>query len=476
MGTTLYDKLFDEHIVHEEDDGTVLLYIDRHLINEVTSPQAFESLRLRGQPVWNPGSAMAVADHNVPTTGSRTAISDPLSATQVAALTENCVKASIPIFDLTSPVQGIVHVVGPETGATLPGMTIVCGDSHTSTHGALGALAFGIGTSDVEHVLATQTLVTRRSATMRVWLNGSTMQWVSAKDVALSIIRRLGTSGGTGYAIEFAGGYVEALSMEARMTLCNMAIEAGARAGLIAVDDTTLAYCRGRRYAPTGEMRVQAEEYWRSLRSDDDARFDKELVVDVSEIRPQVSWGTTPDMVIAVDEAVPGPSDAKDADTAKAWQRALEYMGLSPGVTPLEVTIDKVFIGSCTNSRIEDLRVAATVVRLLGTRIADEVKLALVVPGSQAVKRQAEQEGLDRIFTEAGFEWRDSGCSMCLAMNADRLEPGERVASTSNRNFEGRQGAGGRTHLVSPAMAAAAAIAGKFVDVHRLLSSGHGQS
>ena len=467
---TLYDKLWDEHVIHREDDGTCLLYIDRHLVHEVTSPQAFEGLRAAGRKPWRPSSVVATADHNTPTNGWERGIDgieDLTSREQVVTLDRNIREFAIATyFPFLDQRQGIVHVIGPEQGATLPGMTVVCGDSHTSTHGALGCLAFGIGTSEVEHVLATQCLMARKMKNMLVQIDGRLPAGVTAKDLVLAVIGRIGTAGGTGYAIEFGGSAIRALSVEGRMTVCNMAIEAGARSGMVAVDDITLDYLRGRPLAPTGEPWLQAEAYWRTLQSDPGARFDLVVRLDAAEIRPQVTWGTSPEMVVAVDERVPDPDREKDPVRREGMERALQYMGLQPN-TPIEaIRIDKVFIGSCTNSRIEDLRAAASVVR--GRRKADSVRLAMVVPGSGQVKRQAEAEGLHRVFTEAGFEWREPGCSMCLAMNADRLEPGERCAATSNRNFEGRQGTGGRTHLVSPAMAAAAALAGHFVDVRKL--------
>ncbi|MBR9814071.1 3-isopropylmalate dehydratase large subunit [bacterium] len=464
-GQTLYDKLWDAHVVRDNGDGTALLYIDRHLVHEVTSPQAFEGLALAGRKPWRTGANLAVPDHNVPTDGPRGEIADPTSRTQVEALRSNTKAHAITLFDMNDVRQGIVHVIGPEQGATLPGMTVVCGDSHTATHGAFGALAFGIGTSEVEHVLATQCLVQARSKTLRISVDGAVGRGVTAKDIVLAIIGEIGTAGGTGYAIEFAGKAITDLSMEGRMTVCNMAIEAGARAGMIAVDDTTIDYVRGRPYAPTGEVWEQAQASWRGLHSDADAQFDAEIVIDAASIAPQVSWGTSPEMVAPVTAVVPDPQAAA-ADKREGYSRALEYMALQPGVPINSIAIDKVFIGSCTNSRIEDLRAAATVAK--GKRVAGNVKQAMVVPGSGLVKQQAEAEGLDKIFVDAGFEWREPGCSMCLAMNADRLEPGERCASTSNRNFEGRQGQGGRTHLVSPAMAAAAAIHGHFVDVREI--------
>ena len=466
MAKTLYDKLWDAHVVRGDEGGTTLLYVDRHLVHEVTSPQAFEGLRLAGRKPWRRSAALAVADHNVPTTSRALGIEDPVSRLQVETLDQNCADFRIVEFRMNDPRQGIVHVVGPEQGLTLPGMTVVCGDSHTSTHGAFAALAFGIGTSEVEHVLATQCLVTRKSKAMQILVEGQLAPGVTAKDLALTVIAELGTAGGTGYAVEFAGPAVRALSMEGRMTLCNMAIEAGARAGMVAVDDVTLDYVKGRPYAPQGAVWERAAAHWRSLVSDPDARFDRVVSLDAALIRPQVTWGTSPEMVTGVDGAVPDPGDEADPVKRAGIERALAYMGLTPRTPIRQIAIDKVFIGSCTNSRIEDLRAAADVVR--GKRVADGVKLALVVPGSGLVKRQAEEEGLDRVFSAAGFEWREPGCSMCLAMNADRLEPGERCASTSNRNFEGRQGPGGRTHLVSPAMAAAAAVAGHFVDVRDL--------
>ena len=460
-GKTLYDKLWQAHVVHEKDDGSALLYIDRHLVHEVTSPQAFEGLRLAGRTPWRTGSVLAVPDHNVPTTDRSRGISDPISREQVETLDRNCRDFSIVEFHMNDPRQGIVHVIGPEEGATLPGMTVVCGDSHTSTHGAFGALAFGIGTSEVEHVLATQCLNQKKSGNMLVRVDGELAPGVTAKDVVLAIIGEIGTAGGTGYAIEFAGDVIRALSMEGRMTVCNMAIEAGARAGMVAVDQTTIDYVRGRPSAPRGELWDKAETAWRELHSDADAVFDQTVVLDAGQIKPQVTWGTSPEMVTTIDGHVPVPANEPDPVKREGMQRALDYMGLEAGMPIAAIRPDKIFIGSCTNSRIEDLRAAAAVVK--GKHITASIKQALVVPGSGLVKRQAEQEGLDQIFIAAGFEWREPGCSMCLAMNADRLEPGERCASTSNRNFEGRQGQGGRTHLVSPAIAAAAAIAGHFV-------------
>jgi len=467
MRRTLYDKLFDSHVVRSESDGTALLYIDRHLVHEVTSPQAYEGLKLAGRKPWRVGSIVATADHNTPTKDWDKGIQDPISRTQVETLDANIraygAKAYFPFLDRR---QGIVHVIGPETGATLPGMTVVCGDSHTSTHGAFGALAWGIGTSEVEHVLATQCLLTKRAKTMLIRVEGRLGRGVTPKDVVLAIIGRIGTAGGTGHAIEFGGSTIRALSMEGRMTICNMAIEAGARAGLIAPDDTTFAYLRGRPFAPQGEQWGRAVALWQTLHGDEGATYDKTHVFDAAEIQPQVTWGTSPEMVVPVDGRVPDPDRERDEARREGIVRALTYMGLEPNTAITDIAIDKVFIGSCTNSRIEDLRAAAAVAR--GRHVASSVKLALVVPGSGSVKAQAESEGLDAVFRAAGFEWREPGCSMCLAMNDDRLEPGERCASTSNRNFEGRQGAGGRTHLVSPAMAAAAAIEGHFVDVRRL--------
>ena len=462
-GKTLYDKLWDAHVVRRNEDGTCLIYIDRHLVHEVTSPQAFEGLRLAGRRVWRVEANLATTDHNVPTTDRRAGIADPVSRLQVETLDSNCHEFGITEFGMNDPRQGIVHVIGPEQGATLPGMTVVCGDSHTSTHGAFAALAFGIGTSEVEHVLATQCLILKKARNMRVRVEGDIPPGVTAKDIVLAIIGRIGTAGGTGSAMEFAGSAIQALSMEGRMTVCNMAIEAGARAGMIAADDKTIEYFRGRPYAPTGAIWDRAAHAWRELHSDADAVFDEEVLLQAADIRPQVSWGTSPEMVAAVDDVVPDPLRETDPVKRESMQHALKYMDLRPGTPIRDIPIDKVFIGSCTNSRIEDLRAAAVVVR--GGHVAKNIKQALVVPGSGLVKAQAEKEGLDRIFLDAGFEWREPGCSMCLAMNADRLEPGERCASTSNRNFEGRQGPGGRTHLVSPAMAAAAAIAGHFVDV-----------
>ena len=466
MAKTLYDKLWESHVVHTSEDGTTILYIDRHLVHEVTSPQAFEGLKLANRKPWRNVANLVVADHNVPTTHRAGGIEDPVSRLQVETLDANAKTYGLTYFNMQDKRQGIVHVIGPEQGATLPGMTVVCGDSHTSTHGAFGALAHGIGTSEVEHVLATQTLLAKKSKAMLVQVEGKLGAGVTAKDIVLAIIGKIGTAGGTGYAIEFAGSAIRALSMEGRMTVCNMAIEAGARAGMVAVDDTTINYVKGRPYSPAGPQWEQALAYWRTLHSDADAKFDAVVMIDAAEIIPQVTWGTSPEMVVPVDARVPDPDKEKDPVKRDAMEKALVYMNLKPNTSITDIRIDKVFIGSCTNSRIEDLRAAAAVVR--GKFRASNVKLAMVVPGSGLVKDQAEREGLDKIFKDAGFEWREPGCSMCLAMNADRLEPGERCASTSNRNFEGRQGAGGRTHLVSPAMAAAAGVAGHFVDVRAL--------
>jgi len=469
MGQTLYDKLWESHLVHTEPDGTALLYIDRHLVHEVTSAQAYEGLRNAGRKPWRVDSVVATADHNTPTTNWDQGIDgvrDPFARLQIETLDANMKQFGAKVyFPFLDKRQGIVHVIGPEQGATLPGMTVVCGDSHTSTHGAFGCLAHGIGTSEVEHVLATQCLVARKMKNMRVNVEGPLARGVTAKDVVLAIIGRIGTAGGTGHAIEFAGSTIRALSMEGRMTVCNMAIEAGARAGMVGVDDTTLAYIKGRRFAPQGAEFERAAAYWRTLKSDPGARFDREVTLDAREIRPHVTWGTSPEMVVSVEDRVPDPEKEKDSTRREGMERALQYMGLTPRTPITEIKVDKVFIGSCTNSRIEDLRAAAAVVK--GRKKAANIRLALVVPGSGLVKEQAEREGLDRIFRDAGFEWREPGCSMCLGMNPDRLDPGERCASTSNRNFEGRQGAGGRTHLVSPVMAAAAAIAGHFVDIRK---------
>ncbi|MEY4467602.1 MAG: hypothetical protein RIR21_1395 [Pseudomonadota bacterium] len=466
MAQTLYDKLWQSHVVHTAEDGTSILYIDRHLIHEVTSPQAFEGLKLAHRKPWRNAANLVVADHNVPTTHRSEGISDPISRLQVETLDHNAKEYGLTYFNMNDRRQGIVHVIGPEQGATLPGMTVVCGDSHTSTHGAFACLAHGIGTSEVEHVLATQTLLAKKSKAMLVQVDGKLGTGVTAKDIVLAIIGKIGTAGGTGYAIEFAGSAIRGLSMEGRMTVCNMAIEAGARAGMIAVDDTTINYVKGRPFSPVGPHWDQAVAYWRTLHSDPEAKFDAVVTIDAATILPQVTWGTSPEMVLPIDARVPDPDKEKDPARRDAIEKALVYMGLKPNTPIADIRIDKVFIGSCTNSRIEDLRAAAAVVR--GKHRASNVSLAMVVPGSGLVKEQAEREGLDKIFRDAGFEWREPGCSMCLAMNADRLEPGERCASTSNRNFEGRQGAGGRTHLVSPAMAAAAGVAGHFVDVRSL--------
>ncbi|MHB1215082.1 MAG: 3-isopropylmalate dehydratase large subunit [Thiobacillus sp.] len=465
-GQTLFQKLWDAHVVHVENDGTTLLYIDRHLLHEVTSPQAFEGLKLAHRTPRRIDAAIAVPDHNVPTTDRSQGIVDPVSRLQVETLDANCAEYGITEFRMDDIRQGIVHVIGPEEGLTLPGMTVVCGDSHTSTHGAFGALAFGIGTSEVEHVLATQCLWQKPSKTMLVKVEGELGRGVTAKDIALAIIGEIGTAGGNGFALEFGGSAIRALTMEGRMTLCNMAIEAGARAGMVAVDQTTIDYVKGRPYSPKGAAWDQAVAWWNTLHSDADAQFDRVVELDAAKIEPQVTWGTSPEMVTTINGRVPNPADAPNEVKQHDWTRALEYMGLKGGTPITGIAVDKVFIGSCTNSRIEDLREAASVAK--GRKVAATVKLAMVVPGSGLVKQQAEAEGLDKIFIAAGFEWREPGCSMCLAMNADRLEPGERCASTSNRNFEGRQGQGGRTHLVSPAMAAAAACAGHFVDVRTL--------
>ena len=462
---TLYEKLFESHIVREED-GTYLIYIDRHLVHEVTSPQAFEGLRINHRSVWRSKSILAVPDHNVPTTDRSLGISDPISKIQVETLDENCKHFGLTQFPMNDSRQGIVHVIGPEQGSTLPGMTIVCGDSHTSTHGAFGALAMGIGTSEVEHVLATQCLILKKFKTMEVRVEGKLNKGITAKDIALALIGKIGTAGGTGYAIEFTGECIRSLSMEGRMTLCNMAIEAGARAGMVAVDDVTISYVENRPFSPKGEALEKAKAYWKTLHSDKDAKFDKVVMLNGSEILPQVTWGTSPEMVVSIEGMTPDPKNENDPSKRKSIEDALTYMGLEPNLPINQIKIDKIFIGSCTNSRIEDLREAANVLK--GKKIAQNIKLALAVPGSGLVKLQAEKEGLDQIFIAAGFEWREPGCSMCLAMNADRLNPGERCASTSNRNFEGRQGQGGRTHLVSPSMAAAAGIYGHFVDIRSL--------
>ena len=465
-GQTLYDKLWQDHLVKVRADGTALIYIDRHLLHEVTSPQAFEGLRLAGRKPWRIDANLATVDHNVPTTGREQGIDgieDPVSKIQVMTLDDNCDEFGILEFKIRDIRQGIVHVVGPEQGATLPGMTLVCGDSHTSTHGALACLAHGIGTSEVEHVLATQCLIQKKMKNMLVRIDGKLRPGVSAKDVVLAVIGKIGTAGGTGFAIEFAGEVIRDMSMEGRMTICNMAIEAGARAGMVAVDDTTINYVQGRPFAPKGDEWIQAVSAWRQLVSDEDAHFDQTIVLRGDDIKPQVTWGTSPEMVLPIDQLIPDPAQQDDLIKQTGYARALQYMGLKENTPITDIWLDRVFIGSCTNSRIEDIRAAAAVVQ--GRKVASSIKQALVVPGSGLVKQQAEEEGLDQVFIDAGFEWRAPGCSMCLAMNADRLGAGEHCASTSNRNFEGRQGMGGRTHLVSPAMAAAAAIAGHFVDV-----------
>jgi 3-isopropylmalate/(R)-2-methylmalate dehydratase large subunit len=467
MARTLYDKLWDNHVVREEKDGTALIYIDRHLVHEVTSPQAYEGLEAAGRKPWRVDSVVATADHNTPTKDWDKGIQDPVSRLQVETLDQNIEKFGAKVyFPFLDKRQGIVHVIGPEQGATLPGMTVVCGDSHTSTHGAFAALAFGIGTSEVEHVLATQCMVMKKSKTMQVLVEGKLGPGVTAKDITLAVIGKIGSGGGTGYAIEYAGEAIRGLSMEGRMTLCNMAIEAGARTGLVAADEKTIAYLEGKSFAPKGKLWDEAVAYWRTLKSDEGAPFDKVVTLKAEEIQPQVTWGTNPQMVVAVDGKVPDPAQEKDPVQREWIERALKYMALEPNTAIKDIKLDKIFIGSCTNSRIEDLRAAAQVVK--GKRVASNIKLAMVVPGSGLVKTQAEQEGLDKVFTEAGFEWREPGCSMCLGMNDDQLSPGERCASTSNRNFEGRQGPGGRTHLVSPVMAAAAAIAGHFVDIREV--------
>lgn len=468
MPQNLYDKLWQSHVVHEENDGTALIYIDRHLVHEVTSPQAFEGLRLAGRKPWRSSSMVATADHNTPTNHWDRGIEDPVSRLQVDTLDANIRESgALAYFPFKDLRQGVIHVIGPENGVILPGMTVVCGDSHTSTHGAFGCMAMGIGTSEVEHVMATQCLLQKKSRTMLILVEGELGKGVTAKDIALAIIGRIGTAGGTGYAIEFGGSTIRGLSMEGRMTLCNMAIEAGARMGFVAVDETTIDYLKDRPFAPKGDHWDAAVAHWRTLRSDESAVFDCAFEMRAEDIQPQVTWGTSPEMVVAVGDLVPDPAREENAARREGMERALRYMGLKANTPVSAISVDKVFIGSCTNSRIEDLRAAADVVK--GREVAPGVKLALVVPGSGLVKRQAESEGLDQVFLDAGFEWREAGCSMCLAMNADRLEPGERCASTSNRNFEGRQGAGGRTHLVSPEMAAAAAIAGHFTDVRDLL-------
>ncbi|HET9105989.1 MAG TPA: 3-isopropylmalate dehydratase large subunit [Steroidobacteraceae bacterium] len=468
--STLFEKLWERHVITQDDDGTALLYIDRHLIHEVLSPQAFEGLRLAQRRTWRPETGLATADHNVPTTARDLPIADPMSREQIATLTRNCNDFGITEFGLKDERQGIIHVIGPEQGATLPGMTVAAGDSHTCTHGAFAALAFGIGTSEVEHVLATQCLSVKKMRPMAVEVEGRLPRGVVAKDLILHVIGTIGAAGGTGFAIEFRGSVIRALDMEARMTLCNMAIEAGARVGLIAVDQATVDYLQGRPYAPRGELWDQAVAYWRTLTSDADANFDRTVTVQGAELRPMVTWGTSPEMVVPIDGCVPDPESEVSAARRQGMQQALSYMQLRPGTRVTDIRLDRIFIGSCTNARISDLRVAAAIVD--GKKVAPSIRQALVVPGSKQVKRQAEVEGLDQVFRAAGFEWREPGCSMCLGMNDDRLAAGERCASTSNRNFEGRQGAGGRTHLVSPAMAAAAAIAGHFVDIRKLSGQG----
>ncbi|MCP4286677.1 MAG: 3-isopropylmalate dehydratase large subunit [Gammaproteobacteria bacterium] len=463
---TLYDKLWEEHLVRTDDDGTGLLYIDRHLVHEVTSPQAFEGLRIAKRKPWRANSVIATPDHNVPTTNRAVGIEDPIARIQVETLDRNCAEFGITEFGMNDTRQGVIHVVGPEQGLILPGMTVVCGDSHTSTHGAFGALAFGVGTSEVEHVLATQCLIQKKSKSMRISIDGELGDGATAKDIVLAIIGEIGTAGGTGYVIEFAGDAIRALSMEGRMSVCNMTIEAGARAGIVAVDSTTIDYVKGRPHAPVGEQWDSAVRLWQTLHSDDEAEFDREIHIDAAGIVPQVTWGTSPEMVVSVLDRVPDPEQESDSTKAEGMRRALDYMGLQAGTPISDIPVDLIFIGSCTNGRIEDLRAAAKVAR--GHKVADSLIQALVVPGSGLVKAEAEKEGLDKIFIDAGFEWREPGCSMCLAMNADQLKPGQRCASTSNRNFEGRQGKDGRTHLVGPAMAAAAAIAGHFVDVRDL--------
>jgi 3-isopropylmalate/(R)-2-methylmalate dehydratase large subunit len=466
---TLFDKIWDHHLVQQSEDGSALIYIDRHMIHEVTSPQAFEGLRMAGRRPRRPDACLAVADHNVPTTSDRLqGIKDETSRIQVQTLKDNCAEFGIRYFDMSDARQGVVHIVGPEQGFTLPGTTIVCGDSHTSTHGAFGALAFGIGTSEVEHVLATQTLIQQRAKNMRITVEGQLLPGTTAKDIVLAIIGKIGTAGGTGYVIEYAGEAIRGLSMEGRMTVCNMSIEAGARAGLIAPDETTFAYLKGRPMAPQGADWEKAVAYWRTLPSDADAVYDREIILHTRDIIPQVTWGTSPQDVLPIDGIVPNPADIADESKRNAVKRALDYMGLQPGTKLQDIPVDKIFIGSCTNGRIEDLREVAKIVE--GRHVAPSIKLAMIVPGSGLVKQQAEKEGLDKIFTAAGFEWREAGCSMCLAMNNDVLSPGERCASTSNRNFEGRQGRGGRTHLLSPAMAAAAAIKGKLADVREFVN------
>lgn len=467
MAKTLYDKIWDHHLVHEDESGSSLIYIDRHLVHEVTSPQAFEGLRMAGRKVRQPSKTLATPDHNVPTNNREEGIKDETSRIQVETLDKNAKEFGVPYFPLSDKRQGIVHIVGPEQGFTLPGMTIVCGDSHTATHGAFGSLAFGIGTSEVEHVLATQTLIQKRSKNMRITIEGDVSPFVTAKDIILAIIGKIGTAGGTGYVIEYSGEAIRKLSMEGRMTICNMSIEGGARAGLVAPDQITFDYIKGKPLAPKGAEFDKAVEFWKSLASDIDAQYDKEIVIDGADIEPTITWGTSPEDVMNITGSVPELSSARDSDQKAAWERAIDYMGLEAGQPLQEVNVDKVFVGSCTNGRIEDIRAVAEIVK--GRKISSDIKLAMVVPGSGLVKQQAEEEGLDKIITDSGFEWRDPGCSMCLAMNADKLEEGERCASTSNRNFEGRQGRGGRTHLMSPAMAAAAALKGKLADVREFV-------
>ncbi len=466
MKKTLYDKLWEEHLIKDHKSDSSLLYIDRHLIHEVTSPQAFEGLEIANRDLWRRASNLAVVDHNVPTIGREKTIDDPISKLQIDTLNSNVAKHSIKYFDLFDKRQGIVHVIGPEQGATLPGMTVVCGDSHTSTHGAFACLAFGIGTSEVEHVMATQCLRLKKSKNMMVNVNGRLAKNLSAKDIILFIIGKIGIAGGTGFSIEFAGDTIRNLTMDGRMTICNMAIEAGARSGLVAYDSVTEQYIKNKPLTPKGEMWQMASNYWRTLKSDVGAFFDRVVEIDATEIEPQVTWGTSPEMVAPIGSIIPDPDEVQSQQLKESYKRAIDYMGLRPKMPITSLKLDRVFIGSCTNSRIEDLRAAAKVIK--GRKKSDRIKQVLVVPGSGLVKIQAEQEGLDKIFKKAGFEWRDPGCSMCLAMNADKLESGERCASTSNRNFEGRQGSGGRTHLVSPAMASAAAIAGQFVDIRVL--------
>lgn len=469
-GKTMFEKIWENHVVHKEDGRPALLYIDRHLVHEVTSPQAFEGLRMTGRTVRRPDLTVATMDHNVPTDPAGMDAADDISKKQIQTLRENCEEFDIPLYDMERGQQGIVHVIGPERGITLPGMTIVCGDSHTSTHGAFGTLAFGIGTSEIEHVLATQTLPQEKPNSMEIRINNTRQRGVTAKDIILAIIRKIGVAGGTGYVVEYTGEAIKNLSMEQRMTICNMSIEGGARAGMVAPDETTFEYIEGREFAPKGKEFEKAVEEWEQLPTDDDAEYDELVELDASTMEPQVSWGTNPGMMTDVTADVPDPADFDSKNDQKATKQALEYMGLEPGTPMRDLKLDKIFLGSCTNARIEDLRAAASI--LEGEKVADNIKEAMVVPGSMLVKQQAEEEGLDQIFKDAGFSWRNAGCSMCLGMNPDQLEPGERCASTSNRNFEGRQGKGGRTHLVSPPMAAAAAIEGHFVDVREWDLSG----